>query len=379
MKSDNYENQEDELIFAEEDEENPELSEASETAEEPEEASTWKILIADDDVEVHRVTRMVLSDFVFENKKLTLLSSYSAAETQFLLRLNPDIAVVLLDVVMERDTSGLEVVRYIREQLGNRLLRIILRTGQPGQAPEHQVVAQYDINDYREKTELTTRKMYTALISALRAYRDIETIRRLNEEIDRSQKEIIFTLGEIAETRSKETGHHVKRVAEYSGLLAELAGLPESECELIRMASPMHDIGKIAISDDILNKPGRLTPEEYAIMQTHSEVGHSMLKHSERPIMKAAASIALQHHEKYDGSGYPAGLAGEEIHLYGRIVAVADVFDALASERVYKKAWEPERIVALFAEERGRHFDPRLTDLFLDHIDEFWKIRNLYE
>ncbi|OWA33989.1 hypothetical protein B9G55_16770 [Saccharibacillus sp. O16] len=377
MNTDNKSWEEDELIFAEEEEVSSGTD--SEAPEQSEADLTWKVLIADDDVEVHRVTRMVLSDLTFEGRKLTLLSSYSAAETQFLLRLHPDIAVVLLDVVMERDTSGLEVVRYIREQLGNRQLRIILRTGQPGQAPEHRVVAQYDINDYREKTELTTQKMYTALISALRAYRDIETIRLLNEEIDRSQKEIIFTLGEIAETRSKETGHHVKRVAEYSGLLAWLAGLPEPECELIRMASPMHDIGKIAISDEILNKPGKLTPEEYTIMQTHSEIGHSMLKHSLRPIMQAAATIASQHHEKYDGSGYPNRLAGEDIHLYGRIVAIADVFDALASERVYKKAWELERIIALFREERGRHFDPRLTDLFLEHVGEFWKIRNLYE
>jgi len=376
MKTDNGSMDEDELVFAEEDEQACD-SGVNEARNETQ-ADTWKILIADDDIEVHRVTRMVLSDFAFEGKKLTLLSSYSAAETQFLLRLHPDVAIILLDVVMERDTSGLEVVRYIREKLGNRRIRIILRTGQPGQAPEHQVVAQYDINDYREKTELTTQKMYTALISSLRAYRDIETIRRLNEEIDRSQKEIIFTLGEIAETRSRETGHHVKRVAEYSGLLAWLAGLPEPECELIRMASPMHDIGKIAIADDILNKPGRLTPGEYAIMQTHSEIGYGMLKHSERPIMNAAATIALHHHEKYDGSGYPNGLAGEEIHLHGRIVAIVDVFDALASDRVYKKAWEPERIAELFRKERGRHFDPGLTDLFLDHIDEFWKIRNLY-
>ncbi|MFP4974674.1 HD domain-containing phosphohydrolase [Paenibacillus sp. CN-4] len=366
------------LLFAGEAED-----EALRFAEEEEEAGreaaeAWKVLVVDDHDEVHRVTRMVTADFSFQERPLSLLHAYSGEEAIRMVQLHPDLAVILLDVVMERDDSGLQVVRYIREELHNREVRIILRTGQPGEAPETRVITQYDINDYKEKTELTSQKLFTALIASLRNYRDLKTIQSLHEEIDQTQKEIIFTMGEIAETRSKETGNHVKRVAEYSKLLALRYGLSEEEAELIRLASPMHDVGKIAISDSILNKPGRLTSEEFEIMKTHSRIGYDMLKHSTRKIIKAAAVIALQHHEKYNGTGYPSGLRGEDIHLYGRITAVADVFDALASDRVYKKAWEPERIRALFREERGAHFDPELTDLFLAHFDEFWAIKEQY-
>ncbi|WP_170314984.1 HD domain-containing phosphohydrolase [Saccharibacillus brassicae] len=200
----------------------------------------------------------------------------------------------------------------------------------------------------------------------------------LRHEIESTQKEIIYTLGEIAETRSQETGFHVKRVAEYTKLLALKYGLPEEEANLLALASPMHDIGKVGISDSILNKPGKLTEEEYATMKTHALSGYEMLKHSTRPILKTAAIIALQHHEKYSGGGYPHGLRGEEIHLYGRITAIADVFDALASDRVYKKAWPLGEIVDLFHKEKGGHFDPMLTDLFLAHLDEFLEIRARY-
>lgn len=200
----------------------------------------------------------------------------------------------------------------------------------------------------------------------------------LRHEIESTQKEIIYTLGEIAETRSQETGFHVKRVAEYTKLLALKYGLPEEEANLLALASPMHDIGKVGISDSILNKPGKLTQQEYALMQTHALSGYEMLKHSSRPILKTAAIIALQHHEKYDGGGYPQGLKGEDIHLYGRITAIADVFDALASDRVYKKAWPLVEIVDLFRKEKGGHFDPELTDLFLEHLDEFLEIRSHY-
>ncbi|WP_051507067.1 HD domain-containing phosphohydrolase [Saccharibacillus sacchari] len=200
----------------------------------------------------------------------------------------------------------------------------------------------------------------------------------LRHEIESTQKEIIYTLGEIAETRSQETGFHVKRVAEYTKLLALKYGLPEEEANLLALASPMHDIGKVGISDSILNKPGKLTFEEYETMKSHAISGYEMLKHSSRPILKTAAIIALQHHEKYGGGGYPQGLSGEEIHLYGRITAIADVFDALASDRVYKKAWPLSEIVDLFHQEKGKHFDPSLTDLFLEHLEEFLEIRSQY-
>jgi len=208
---------------------------------------------------------------------------------------------------------------------------------------------------------------------------DITEIIRLNDEIEDTQREVIYAMGEIGETRSKETGNHVKRVALYSKELALLYGLSSKEAEILHMASPMHDIGKVGIADAILNAPRRLTKKEFEVMKTHAQIGYDMLKHSTKPILQAAAIVAGEHHEKWDGSGYPQGLKGENIHIYGRITAVADVFDALGSERVYKKAWELERILALFKEQSGKHFDPELVTLFLENLETFTAIRNKFK
>ncbi len=207
----------------------------------------------------------------------------------------------------------------------------------------------------------------------------LNEITELNREIEETQREVVFTMGSIGESRSKETGNHVKRVAEYSRVLALYYGLSEDEAEMLKQASPMHDIGKVAIPDAVLNKPGRFDEEERRIMDTHAALGYEMLKHSNRPLLQAAAIVAYEHHEKYDGSGYPRGVAGEAIHIYGRITSLADVFDALGSDRVYKKAWEDERIFTLFKEERGKHFDPRLIDIFFEHLDEFLTIRETFK
>lgn len=207
----------------------------------------------------------------------------------------------------------------------------------------------------------------------------LKEIKQLNEEIENTQKEVVFTMGAIGETRSKETGNHVKRVAEYSKIFALHYGLPKNEAELLKQASPMHDIGKVGIPDAILNKPGRFDENERKIMNTHASIGYDMLKHSNRSILKTAAIVAYQHHEKWDGTGYPNGLKGEQIHIYGRITAIADVFDALGSDRCYKKAWDEERIFKLFKEERGKHFDPKLVDIFFEHLDEFKNIREKFK
>ena len=204
-------------------------------------------------------------------------------------------------------------------------------------------------------------------------------ITNLNHEIENTQKEVVFTMGAIGESRSKETGNHVKRVAEYSKLLALYYGLDEKEAEMLKQASPMHDIGKVAIPDAVLNKPGRFDEAEREIMNTHAALGYEMLKHSNRPLLKTAAIVANEHHEKWDGSGYPNGLSGENIHIYGRITALADVFDALGSDRVYKQAWDDEKIFNLFKEERAKHFDPKLVDIFFEHLDEFLKIRETFK
>ncbi len=207
----------------------------------------------------------------------------------------------------------------------------------------------------------------------------LQEVESLQQEIEETQKEVVFTLGAIGESRSRETGNHVKRVAEYSRLFALFYGLSESEAEMLKQASPMHDIGKIAIPDAILNKPGKLTDEEFVTMKTHAELGYEMLKYSKRPLLKLAATIAYQHHEKYDGSGYPRGIAGAEISIFGRITALADVFDALGSDRCYKKAWDDDKIFAFFREQSGRHFDPRLVDIFFAHLDAFLAIRDAFK
>lgn len=207
----------------------------------------------------------------------------------------------------------------------------------------------------------------------------IETAKsNLYAEIEETQKALLYRLGEIGEIRSRDTASHVKRVAEYSKILALRAGIDRENASILQLASPMHDIGKLAVPDHILNKNGLLTDNERKVMQTHCENGYNILKNSDRPILKAAAIVAYQHHEKWDGSGYPNGLKGEEIHIYGRITAVADVFDALSMARPYKAPWPDSEIFTYFKENRGTFFDPRLVDLFFEHLDEFLFIREKY-
>ena len=208
---------------------------------------------------------------------------------------------------------------------------------------------------------------------------NIGQIAHLNKEIVDTQKEVIFTMGAIGESRSKETGNHVKRVAEYSRILALKYGLSVEEAELLKEASPMHDIGKVGIPDSVLKKPAKLNDEEWKIMKTHAELGYEMLKHSNKEILKAASIVAHEHHEKWDGSGYPRGLKGENIHIYGRITAVADVFDALGSDRCYKEAWPIVEIIEFFKEHKGTHFDPKLVDIFFENLDEFIYVRDKYK
>ncbi|AXH14177.1 regulator [Malaciobacter mytili LMG 24559] len=217
------------------------------------------------------------------------------------------------------------------------------------------------------------------IIEYLGIRHNITEIVNLHEELEETQREIIYKLGDIGESRSQETGNHVKRVAEYSKLIAIKLNMSSDEISTIFTASPMHDIGKVGIPDAILNKPSKLNEEEWEIMKTHSEIGYEILKTSTRPILQAAAIISYTHHEKWDGTGYPKGLKGEDIHIYGRITALADVFDALGSNRTYKKAWPLEDILALFKEQKGKHFDPKLVDLFMDNLDEFLTIRNKFK
>ncbi len=180
---------------------------------------------------------------------------------------------------------------------------------------------------------------------------------------------------EEAGPENRELIAHLQRVASYAELLARKVGLNDDEARLVKQISPMHDIGKLAIPDHILQKPSELTPDEWEIMKSHTDVGHALLKDCRLEVLQMGALVAKQHQEKYDGSGYPLGLKGDEIHLYSRITTVADVFDALGSKRAYKEAWPLQEILAYFKAGRGSHFDPALVDLLLANVDEFEAIR----
>jgi len=208
--------------------------------------------------------------------------------------------------------------------------------------------------------------------------KDITEFIELNNKLSSSQEEILTRIGMIAETRSKETSNHVRRVAEYSKILAVELNMNSKEIELLYNATALHDIGKVATPDYILNKPEKLTVEEFEVMKRHSSDGYAMLKDTGNEIIKAGAIIAHEHHEKWDGTGYPRGIKGEEIHIFARITAIADVFDALGSKRTYKDAWDLNEIVEFINSQSGKHFDPRLVEIFNERFDDFVFIRKKF-
>ncbi len=205
---------------------------------------------------------------------------------------------------------------------------------------------------------------------------DISEAVSLNAEIIETQKELIYVMGEVVENHSEETGLHIKRVAQISELLAEKYGLSYEHAKMIKIASPMHDIGKVGIPDEILHKPGKLTRSEFQTMQEHAALGFKMLNRMDKPLIRMAATIAHEHHEYYNGKGYPLGLCGEEIAIEARIVALVDVFDALGSKRSYKQPWNDEQIIDYLIAKKGVQFDPVLVDLFLKNLDQILDIRN---
>ncbi|MGD0961339.1 MAG: HD domain-containing phosphohydrolase [Methylomonas sp.] len=214
------------------------------------------------------------------------------------------------------------------------------------------------------------------LQSLLSLNQDISDTVKLSENIIENQKELIYVMGEVVENRNCETGQHIKRVARISELLAQKYGLSADYAEMIKMASPMHDIGKIGIPDAILYKPGKLTVEEFAVMKEHATMGFDLLNKLDKPLVNMAARIAHEHHEHFDGKGYPLGLAGEGIAIESRIVALVDVFDALCSERVYKHPWSDEDIIAYLQSEKGKQFDPELVDIFIENFQSIKSIRD---
>lgn len=202
-----------------------------------------------------------------------------------------------------------------------------------------------------------------------------KAIIELNNALLETQKEIIAALGQIIENRSEETANHTKRVAKISRFIAEKLGFDENESDLIEIASPLHDVGKIGIPDGVLQKPGKLTKEEFDVVKTHASIGYEILKTSKIPILKAASIISHEHHERWDGTGYPRGISGENINIYARITTASDIFDALFSRRVYKEPWTLEKVVEYYIEESGKIFDPKIVKIVLENTEEIVRIR----
>jgi response regulator RpfG family c-di-GMP phosphodiesterase len=226
----------------------------------------------------------------------------------------------------------------------------------------------------KEEGELQTTEIPISMLMAL------DKLVNLSEQTLDPRQTVSLTSPEPDSARKsqhtvRDLSGHLKRVAAYARLLAIKYGMSEKEANFVKQIAPMHDIGKWAIPESILQKPSALTPDEWAIMKTHTQMGFEMLKDSKLDVLQMGALVAVQHQEKFDGTGYPKGLKGEEIHIYSRITTVADVFDALGSERSYKQAWATVDIIQYFAEGRGTHFDPGLVDLLLAHLDEFLAIR----
>lgn len=298
---------------------------------------------------------------------------------------DPDL--VLVDYVMP-EMDGLEFLRRFRLLEGRREIPVLMVTSSSETEIRHQAL-ELGANDFLlkpvDKVEFLARmKNMLALrrhqkVLADRADWLAAEVRKATTEILLREQDTIFRLAKTAEFRDPETGFHILRMAAYSRHIARNMGLTEEEQELLLKAAPMHDVGKVGTPDHILLKPGKLEPEEFEIMKQHAVMGHEILKGSLSKLLQTAAEIAISHHEKFDGSGYPYGLSGEQIPLFGRIVAVADVFDALTSERPYKKAWEVERAKALIAETSGQHFDPACVEAFFQDWEKVLAIKGQYQ
>jgi len=336
-----------------------------------------KSILIVDDVETNIENLMTLLEDQYD-----LLAATDGYEALEILE-EEKIDLILLDIMMP-GIDGFEVAKKIKQNDQIKNIPIIFITAKTDESSIEKAYevggVDYVTKPFRSKEVLSRVANHLALSEQQHhleymVNQKTKELQELNQELEDTQKEVIFTLGVIGENRSKETGNHVKRVAAYSEILALGYGLSQKEATMLKEVSPMHDIGKVAIADNILNKPARFTPQEYEIMQKHTIYGYEMLKNSKRKLLKNAAIVAYQHHEKWDGSGYPQGLKGEEIHIFGRITAVADVFDALGSSRIYKEAWDDTKIFELLKIEKGKHFEPKLIDVFFENLDTILEIR----
>ena len=342
-------------------------------------------ILAVDDVEMN----LALLEFMLTDLDCEFLKAGNGQQALDLLEHNPDTDIILLDLEMPV-MDGFETLTRLKQSERFREIPVIVIT-----AGKNEILRTLELgaNDFlpkpadnaelklRVKNHARSKKLFD-IVRDTNQFLESEVARQtaaLQDALKLSREaeyEISLRLGRAAEFRDLETGLHTKRVSELSFLLAKLAGLPENDCELLRKAAPLHDVGKIGIPDKILLKTSKLDSEEFDVIKLHTVIGSNILKDAAHfQILDAGQIVAMQHHEKWDGSGYPSGLKGDEIHIFGRIVLIADIFDALTSERTYKEAFSIEKSIGIMKAERGCFSDPKLLDLFLEHREEFIQIK----
>jgi len=339
------------------------------------------ILIIDDEPANLKLLNKMLHGMGYNN--LCLIQDPRDVLTQY-QQCRPDL--ILLDINMPY-LDGFGVLSQLKELNDPLLPPIVVLTAQTGREYKLRALtegARDFISKPFDQAELQARvRNLLDVHLAHRLMHDQKNVldamvRERTEELRHTRLQVIQRLGRAAEYRDNETGSHIIRMSQFSMLIAQIMGLSQDQCDLILHASPMHDIGKIGIPDHILLKPGKLDPDEWEIMKGHSSIGATLLDGDDSALIRMARSIALTHHEKWDGSGYPRGLVGSEIPIEGRIVAVADVFDALTSERPYKKAWSIDAAVDLIRDSAGSHFDPHIVECFLEVLPKVLAVRTQY-
>jgi len=338
------------------------------------------ILVVDDEPK----NIQVIGKYLHDKDYNVSVAANGKAALNFVQNDLPDL--ILLDIEMP-EMDGFNVCKILKSSERTSKIPVIFLTAKVGTAD---ILQAFEIgaSDYitkpfqtlevlaRVKTQVENKRLKENLEELVDA-RTAE-LRKALEIIENSNFDLIDRLGKAAEFRDNETGMHVVRMGHYSYLLGEAIQLEQSKLDILLSASMMHDLGKIGIPDEILLKPGKLTIEEFEIMKTHTTIGAELLSKSDSQLLILAETIALAHHEKWNGSGYPKGLSGTEIPLEARIVAIADVFDALTSERPYKKAWSVEDTINLIQSEKGKHFDPELVDAFIEILPKVLEIKSKF-